>query len=116
VKALLAVTLILALALAVQSVRVANMEADLSAQGRELDSAHTQITLLEEDKRGQARATAGLQAQVEACQRANARDAETARSRAAIARNAKPVQARPGQVVDDATNRAAAAHLNRAGR
>lgn len=99
-------------ALAVQSLRLAGARTDLAVLAGELAQANTRISLLEESEKTLLAARDGLAGQVEACQRAGLRSEVRARDRGDIARNAKPVPAEAGKVVDDATSRRAARHLN----
>lgn len=106
----------LAGALVVQSLRVAGLRTELAVMARDLDQATTRITLLEESEKALVNARSGLTAQVEACQKANAKVQAAAQARRIIMGKAKSVPAEKGKVVDDETNRAAAVHLNGAGR
>ena len=107
---------VLLAALAVQSVRVAGLETKLAVMAKDLGEANTRIAQLEASEKTLLAARDGLAGQVEACQQANAKAQVRDADRVVIIRNAKPVQAQKGKVVDDATSRKAAVHINGACR
>ena len=107
---------VLLAALAGQTVRVAQLQTRLAVMGQDLGQANTRISLLESSEKALVDARDGLAHQVAACQQANARDQTRERDRTVIIREAKPVPARAGKVVDDATSRKAAVHINDACR
>ncbi len=99
-------------ALGWQTVRVAGLETRIAVLAKELGEANTRASLLEASEKALLDARDGLAGQVEACQQANARERTRTVTRVEIIRNAKPVPAQAGKVVDDATSRRAAVHLN----
>jgi len=103
-------------ALAVQSVRLVNLRTELAGMGRELGDANARAALLEESEKALLAARDALTGQIGACQQTNAQSQVRTVERTVIARNAKPVPAQKGKVVDDATSRRAAVHLNGACR
>lgn len=103
-------------ALAGQTIRVAQLQTSLTSMAKDLSEANTRIALLEASAKSLADARDGLTAQVEACQQANIRAQARAADRCVIIRGAKTVPARAGKVVDDATSRNAAVHINRSCR
>lgn len=105
--------LILGAALGFQSLRVAHLQTDLAVMRGQLDAAETREALLDENGKTLERTRDGLAAQVEACQRSNAKAASAARDRGSIMKQAKAAPA-TGKVVDDETNARAARHINRA--
>ena len=112
--AALAILAVLLGALALQSTRVAALKTEVAVMGRDLDQANTRVALLEESEKALTEARDGLTGQVVACQKANAFAQAAAQERRVITKTVRTVPAKPGQVVDDATNARAAAHLNRA--
>lgn len=107
---------ILLAALAVQTVRLARQETSLAVMAKDLGEANSRIALLEVSEKTLLAARDGLAGQVEACQQANARAQDRDEIRTVIIRDAKPVRPQKGKVVDDATSRKAAVHLNGACR
>jgi len=107
---------ILLAALAVQTVRLARQETSLAVMAKDLGEANSRIALLEVSEKTLLAARDGLAGQVEACQQANARARDRDEIRTVIIRDAKPVRPQKGKVVDDATSRKAAVHLNGACR
>jgi len=103
---------VLLAALAGQTVRVAQLQTSLASMAKDLGEANTRTSLLEASAKALSDARDGLTAQVEACQQANVRAQARAADRCVIIRGAKPVPARAGKVVDDATSRNAAVHIN----
>ncbi|MGD9643909.1 MAG: hypothetical protein AB7V08_14370 [Elusimicrobiales bacterium] len=99
-------------ALSWQTVRLAGLETRLAVQAKDLAAANGRIALLEVSEKTLLAVRDGLTDQVAACQQANARAEARAADRTVIIRNAKTVPAKTGQVVDDATSRRAAVHLN----
>ncbi len=107
---------VLLAALTWQSLRLAGLRVELANTARELGEANARAARFETAEQAARAAADGLSAQVSACQEANAREQARAAGRAVIVRNAKPVPAQAGKVVDDATSRKAAVHLNAACR
>ncbi|EFL53012.1 conserved hypothetical protein [Solidesulfovibrio fructosivorans JJ]] len=103
---------VLLVALAWQSVGVARLQTRLAFMSKELGEANASIAQLQASEQTLLAARDGLTRQVEDCQQANASDQARTADRTVIIRNAKPVPARAGKVVDDATSRKAAVHLN----
>lgn len=103
---------VLLAALAVQSLRLAGQETRMAIMAKDLGEANGRIAQLEASEKTLTQARDGLQDQVTACQQANARSEARAADRTVIIRNAKPEPAKAGKVVDDATSRRAAVHLN----
>jgi len=103
---------VLLVALAWQSVGVARLETRAAGMAKELGEANASIAQLQASEQTLKDARDGLTRQVEDCQQANARDLDRTADRTVIIRNAKPVPAQKGKVVDDATSRKAAVHLN----
>uniref|UniRef100_I2Q2P0 Uncharacterized protein n=1 Tax=Desulfovibrio sp. U5L TaxID=596152 RepID=I2Q2P0_9BACT len=103
-------------ALAVQSIRAAGLETQIAVLARELAAANTRAAELEASEATLLAVRDGLAGQVEACQQANTQERTRTVTRVEIIRNAKPVPAQAGKVVDDATSRRAAVHLNDACR
>lgn len=108
---------VLLAALGWQTVRLARSETRIAVLARELGEANTRVALLEADQRTLMAGRDALASQVEACQQAAARAQARTVARVEIIRNVKVVP-RPaagsstGGVVDDATSRRAADHLN----
>ena len=107
---------VLLAALAVQTVRLAGQETRLAVMAKDLGEANGRIALLEVSEKTLLAARDGLAGQVESCQQANARAQARDEIRTVIIRDAKPVTPAKGKVVDDATSRKAAVHLNGACR
>ena len=111
------ILVVLLAALGWQTVRLARSETRIAVLVRELGEANTRVDLLEADQQTLAAGRDALAGQVAACQQAAARAEARTASRVEIIRNVKVVP-RPaagsstGGVVDDATSRAAADHLN----
>lgn len=111
------ILVVLLAALGWQTVQLARSETRIAVLGRELGAANTRIALLEADQLTLIAGRDALAGQVEACLQANATAQTRAATRVEIIRNVKVVP-RPaagtgtGGVVDDATSRRAADHLN----
>ncbi|HML56571.1 MAG TPA: hypothetical protein PKC79_20935 [Solidesulfovibrio magneticus] len=108
---------VLLAALGWQTVRLARSETRIAVLARELGEANTRVALLEADQQTLTAGRDALAGQVAACQQAAARAEARTATRVEIIRNVKVVPrpaagAGTGGVVDDATSRAAADHLN----
>lgn len=111
------ILVVLLAALGWQTVQLARAETRIAVLARELGEANTRIVLLEVSEQTLTAARDGLSGQVEACLQANAKGQARAATRVEIIRNVKVVPrpaagAGTGGVVDDATSRRAADHLN----
>lgn len=111
------ILVVLLAALGWQTIQLARSETRIAVLARELGEANTRIALLEVSEQTLAAARDGLSGQVEACLQANAMGQTRAATRVEIIRNVKVVPAKAaargtGGVVDDATSRRAADHLN----